>query len=105
MMPSINGTGSIASIAVTPHMLVEPEPCVPEFSGSSASPVLVVRLPGSQPLTIGCQERNLADGFLTRFSWRGKVPIRVNAPADYSVSSADWLMLVGEFGLAPACPT
>ena len=52
-------------------------------------------------LTIGCQESSRAVGLLPRFSWRGNVPSRVNAPADYSVSSGDWLMLVEEFGLAP----
>jgi hypothetical protein len=73
----------------------------PSYKNPPPSPVLVVCLPGSQPPTIGCQERNLAAGFLPRFSWRGNVPSRVNAPADYSVSSGDWLMLVEEFGLAP----
>jgi hypothetical protein len=70
------------------------------YKNPSPSPVLVVHLPGRQPLTIGCHERRLPD-FAPRFSWRGKVPDRVNAPAAYSVAAGDWLMLVEEFGLAP----
>ena len=71
------------------------------YKNPPPSPVLVVRLPDSQPMTIGCHETSLALAFAPRFSWRGKVPDRVNEPADYSVSAGDWLMLVEKFGLAP----
>ena len=66
-------------------------------------PVLIVRVPGLQPLTIGCYERighawNTSPSNL-RFWWRGKVPW-VKAPS-YVVSAMDWLALVERFGLLP----
>jgi hypothetical protein len=76
---------------------------VAEFA--STAPGLVVCVPGLQPLTIGCLDRAGSAGFTRRFSWRGQVPQRVNEPADYAVSGADWLMLVEKFGLAPSLET
>ncbi len=66
-------------------------------------PVLIVRVPGSAPLTIGCGA--LAAGWWNwppsrlRFWWRGKVPW-VKTPT-YATSAAEWLTLVETFGLAP----
>jgi hypothetical protein len=58
---------------------------------------LVVRVPGVQPLTIGCLE---LVGSRFRFSWRDDVPWPNDRPA-YVVSGADWLALVEKFGLTP----
>ncbi|MGO9152694.1 hypothetical protein [Mycobacterium sp.] len=65
----------------------------------STTPVLVVSIPGVQPLSIGC--RDTVGGLDRRFSWPGNVRQRVNEPPDFSVSGADWLTLVEKFGLAP----
>ena len=59
--------------------------------GDIAMPVLVMSLPGQQPLIIGHPDRR-------RFSWPGAVG-EVPQP-DYLVSGADWLTLVEKFGLA-----
>jgi len=60
-----------------------------------ATPGLAVRVPGVQPLTIGCLE---LVGSEFRFSWRGDAPWPNERPA-YVVSGADWQALVEEFGL------
>lgn len=74
------------------------------------TPVLVVHAPGLEPVSIGCPDMPSEDyiGYVAndlvvrrRFSWRGKVPRRINRPADYVVSGADWLTLVERVGLAP----
>jgi hypothetical protein len=79
-------------------------------AGTWTTPVLVVRVAGLQPLTIGCPEspdpawprvsysavgvkRNVS-----RFSWRGQV--YQESQPDYLVSGADWLTLVEKLGLA-----
>jgi hypothetical protein len=56
-----------------------------------AIPVLVVRVRGVQPLTIGCPE--------SPSSWRGDV-YQGAAPA-FVARGADWLALVEKFGLGP----
>ena len=66
-------------------------------------PVLIVRVPGLQPLTIGCDE-NIGFRWSTsasslRFWWRGNVPW-VTTPV-YRTLGGDWLTLVENFGLAP----
>ncbi len=61
------------------------------------APQMVVSGPSLRPLTIACLEATLND-YVRRFSWRGDVQV-VRDPADYSVSGADWLTLVGVFGL------
>jgi hypothetical protein len=64
------------------------------------TPVLVVDIPGLQPLTIGSPV--LHASIACRFTWlttRGIVP-GTKSP-DYLVSGADWLVLVEKFGLAP----
>jgi hypothetical protein len=68
-------------------------------SSLSKTPVLVLGLPGMQPLSIGC--RDTVGGLDKRFSWPGNERQRVNDPPDFSVSGADWLTLVEKFGLAP----
>ncbi len=65
----------------------------------SRTPVLVVGIPGAQPLTIGC--RDPIGGLDMRFSWPGNVRQRVNDPPDFAVSGGDFLLLVEKFGLAP----
>jgi hypothetical protein len=65
----------------------------------SETPVMVLRFPGMQPLSIGC--RDTVGGLDKRFSWPRDVRQRVNEPPDFSVSGADWLTLVEKFGLAP----
>ena len=76
------------------------------YVGALTTPVLVVRVPDLEPLTIGCPDMNgppqstwTGRTKLTyRFSWRGDVPTE-NEPA-FVVSDADWLTLVEKFGLA-----
>ncbi len=65
----------------------------------SKTPVMVLCIPGVQPLSIGC--RDTVGGLDKRFSWPGNVRQRINEPPDFSVSGADWLTLVEKFGLAP----
>ena len=57
---------------------------------------VVVRVPGFQPLTIGCLDLSGSD---FRFSWRGKVPGRNERPA-YVASGADLRTLAETFALA-----
>jgi hypothetical protein len=72
---------------------------------SSTMPVLIVRGPGVQPLSIGCLDGigvqgprfSLNPKGQYRFVWRGEVP-EEREPA-YWVSGADWLTLVEELGL------
>ena len=65
----------------------------------SVTPVLVLGIPGAQPLTIGC--RDTIGGLELRFSWPRDVRQRVNDPPDFSCSGGDFLLLVEKFGLAP----
>jgi hypothetical protein len=65
----------------------------------SKTPVMVVGIPGMQPLSIGC--RDTVTGLDQRFSWPGDERQRVNEPPDFQVSGADWLLLVEKFGLTP----
>lgn len=66
-----------------------------ESTGASTTPVMVIEIPGIQPLTIGCPRPHT---WHSRFSWRGKVPPE-NKPA-FVVSETDWLTLTNTFGLA-----
>lgn len=79
-------------------------------AGTYTTPVMVVRLPGLAPLTIGCADSPDPGsarisyspgryGGVFRFSWRGQVQ-PVDHP-EYLVSGADWLTLVEKFGMAP----
>jgi hypothetical protein len=79
-------------------------------AGTWTTPVLVVRVPGLQPLSIGCPEPRTrlasvsysAAGVnrnVSRSSRRGEV-YQENQPENV-VSGADWLTLVEKFGLAP----
>jgi hypothetical protein len=65
----------------------------------SETPVLVLGIPGAQPLTIGC--RDTIGGLDMRFSWPRDVRQRVNDPPDFSCSGGDFLLLLEKFGLAP----
>jgi DivIVA domain-containing protein len=58
-------------------------------------PVLVVDVPGLQPLIIGCPWH----GLKLRFAWRGQVG-EAKRPR-YVVTDADWPILVEKLGLAP----
>ncbi len=76
------------------------------YLGALTTPVLVVCIPNSQPLTIACPDlaeppQGMWSGrsrLTYRFSWRGEVPPE-QEPA-FVVSDADWLTLVEKFGLA-----
>ncbi len=71
--------------------------------GCHESFVLVLRVPGLQPLTVRCLDpASFGRTYNTpRFSWRGEAQEKVKTPADYSVSGMDWLTLVEKFGFAP----
>jgi hypothetical protein len=101
-----------ALVASAPLAEVTATPANREYkygSRRTTMPMLVVCVPGSQRLTVGCLE--VVQGFVPtlrsvssknaayRFSWRGTVPPEKD-PA-YFVSGADWLTLVEKFGLAP----
>jgi hypothetical protein len=68
-------------------------------SSLSTTVVLVLCIPGMQPISIGC--RDTVGGLDRWFSWPRDVRQRVNEPPDFAVSGADWLTLVEKFGLAP----
>jgi hypothetical protein len=67
----------------------------------SATSEMEICLAGMPPLRFGCRDVAGVDYLERRFSWRGDVPQRVDDPAEYSVTPADWLILVEKFGLAP----
>jgi hypothetical protein len=73
----------------------------PPYKQPPPSPVLVLRVPGVEPIPIGCHDYRGGLDFSSRFEWRGKVPDRVNRPADYTVAAGDWLLLVDRFDLTP----
>ena len=68
--------------------------------GCYKSYALIVTVPGAEPLTIRCLDAAGLTYNSPRFAWRGKGQPRIAAPANYSVSAADWLTLVDRFGLA-----
>lgn len=70
-----------------------------EMEYLSKAPELVVSVPGMQRLAIACLDVGGALGTSRRFSWGGDVQTE-DEPAQYAVSGADWVMLVGKFGLA-----
>jgi hypothetical protein len=65
----------------------------------SVTPEMIVCLPGMEELTIACRDGAGNSSFRQRFSWRGQVQQRIDDPADFAVSGADWLVLVEKFGL------
>ena len=83
------GSGWLAQLTATPANWIY------ALKGGYTTPVLVVCVPGLQPLTIGCPR---STSWHSRFSWRGKVPSE-EKPA-FVVSETDWLTLVEKFGLA-----
>jgi hypothetical protein len=84
-------SASPAQVTATPEAIVLHQ----GPNGYGGGPVLVVRLPGWQPLTI-------TSSYLgeNRFSWRGNVA-QASKPADYDVNAVDWLTLVDKCGLTP----
>jgi hypothetical protein len=73
-----------------------------ESSSTVTTPVLIVDVPGLQPLTVGSNAyagRSVLRGLQHRFSWRGKV--RKAKRPGYLAMDAEWLTLVEKFGLAP----
>jgi hypothetical protein len=80
-------SASLAQVTATPAEFK----CYAESpnEGWETRAVLVVRVPGAQPLSIGCLSRVI---WGSRFSSRGKVP-RVKLP-EFLVSAADWRALV-----------
>jgi hypothetical protein len=81
-----------------------------EYEPGWTAPVLVMNIPGLQPLTIRPVAIRPADRSgvrHTRFSWRGKLP-RPKLPSSakmldgpaYGVADEDWLLLVEKFGWA-----
>jgi hypothetical protein len=77
-----------------------------------ATPILVVHIPGLQPLSIrvplvgGSSFWNWRPR--PRFTWRGKLPpakhpsaVPMGGQPAYSVTDAEWLTLVEKFGLTP----
>jgi hypothetical protein len=60
------------------------------------TPVLIVGVPGTRTLTLGCPTTRMT--WQSLFSWRDKVP-SAKEP-EFIVSDADWLVLVEKFGLA-----
>ncbi|OBI79895.1 hypothetical protein [Mycobacterium sp. 1245805.9] len=100
--------GAVIATAPVAHVTATPETYKcrrwrngPSYKQPKPSPVLVLCVPGVEPMPIGCQEYRGVLDFSARFAWRGTVPDRVNRPADYSVAAGDWLLLVDRFGLAP----
>jgi sugar lactone lactonase YvrE len=93
----------LARVTATPAANTRSVPRV----GVLTTAVLVVRVPDSEPLTIGCPDfagpptATWSGGtkLTYRFAWRGEVPSE-DEP-EFVVSDADWLTLVEKFGLAP----
>ncbi|HEY9305567.1 MAG TPA: hypothetical protein VIO95_14870 [Mycobacterium sp.] len=104
---TVNASASPSQVTATPvtyHLRPRYNVTSAESVASSAAgqylsitPAMAVRLPGMQPLTIGCRA---FQGVKQRFSWSGNVPV-TNDPPDYEVSAADWLTLAEKFSLAP----
>jgi hypothetical protein len=105
--PNANATVASAFLA---QVTATPADNVVRMSGSwkvnYVEPVLVVRVPGMAPLTIGCRDEADPMGtwvwgtrqFPRRFSWSDSVPSE--RATDFVVSGADWRTLVEKFGLA-----
>jgi hypothetical protein len=94
---ALMSSAQLAQVTATPAKYDGPSS---ESSSPKPTAVLVVDVPGLQPLTIGSTtfaEQSFSRG--RRFSWRGKVR-KAKRPA-YLVIDADWLTLVEAFGLAP----
>ena len=96
---ALSASASLAQATGTPAKYEAPSS---ESSTSYSTAVVVVDVPGLQPVTIG-STTVAGHSFLglppRRFSWRGKVR-KTKRPA-FLVMDADWLTLVEAFGLAP----
>ena len=66
----------------------------------TATTEVILSLPDMQDLAIACRDASgNSETNKRRFIWRGSVQ-QVKKPADYTVSGADWLLLVKKLGLA-----
>ena len=96
---ALSASASLAQVTATPAKYEAPSS---ESSTSYPTAVMVVDVPGLQPLTIG-STTFAGHSFLglppRRFSWRGKVR-KAKRPA-YIVTDGVWLRLVETFGLTP----
>lgn len=103
---AVNASASVSQVTATPatyqlsagRTLPSAENVASGAAGQhfSTTPAMAVRVPGLQPLSIGCRD---FEGLRRRFSWSSSVPSTVDPPA-YAVSAADWLTLVEKLGLA-----
>jgi hypothetical protein len=103
---ALNASASLPQVTAAPatyhlgsgHRFPSAENLVSDAAGEyfSTMPAVAVRVPGMQPLTIGCRDFT---GLKRRFSWGGNVPVSNDPPA-YVVSAADWLTLIEKLGLA-----
>jgi hypothetical protein len=96
---ALNASASRAQVTATPA-IYQPDSVMSGDGSTYTYPAitgLAMRIPGVQPVTIGCLDMV---GSRFRFSWRGDVPRQDERPA-YVVSGTDWLTLAEKFGLAP----
>jgi hypothetical protein len=104
---TVNGSASLSQVTATPvtyhlrprYNVTSAESLASNAAGQylSTTPAMTVRVPGMQPMTVGCRDFR---GAKRRFSWPDDVPV-TNDPPDYEVSAADWLTLAEAFSLAP----
>jgi hypothetical protein len=92
---ALSASASLAQVTATPANCIRTGADVAD----DVYPVLVVDVPGMQPLIIGY--RDYVVGWNTRFTWRGKVPRENGDSPAYALSGEDWLTLAEKFGLAP----
>jgi hypothetical protein len=90
-------TGERRASASLAQVTATPADYVYYRKDGSTTPVLIVGVPGTRTLTLGCPTTRMAWNSL--FSWCDKVP-KAKQP-EFVVSDADWLVLVEKFGLAP----
>ncbi len=94
-------SAAAAQVTATPAMF-EKDISSDRDDTRTTMPVVIVSVPGSRPLSIGCLESCDTAGVGSddlRFWWRGTVPW-VRPPA-YVAWNADWRALVKNVGLAP----
>ena len=84
-------SASPAQVTATPEAIVLRQG--PNVYGEG--PLLILRVPGCQPLTITSSHLGQR-----RFSWRGEVA-QAKQPAEFDVNAMDWLMLIDKCGLTP----
>ena len=109
---ALMASARLAQVTATPTMFVQ------TGRGEFKAPLMVVHVPGLQPLNLSVPPFAPGAGFhkwygkyIFRFSWNRSVPEERHGPFAgysytppafcYSVSVPDWLTLVEKFGLAP----